>query len=84
MIRHLLSWLFASADDEPTPYGISPKNLRHHLRAECAQGWEGGPRWMSPAEIANLRKRERREARHDIDRRRQQRLHDSKLRAVAR
>lgn len=53
----LVSWLLSKcctpADETVTPTSISPKNLRHHLRAECAAGvdlpsWPVQPKGARP------------------------------------
>jgi hypothetical protein len=56
------AWLFARGDDETTTDSISAKNLRHHLRAECAQGVDL-PTWRTPKEVNRLRQQEARQMR---------------------
>lgn len=51
----LLSWLLLKCctpeDEAVTPTTVSPKNLRHHLRAECSAGVDL-PAWPVQAKRA--------------------------------
>lgn len=52
-LRTLFRWLCRPRRD------VSDTWLHTQARLESTSGWDGGPRWRSPKEIAQLQRRER-------------------------